>query len=267
MMPTAKPAFRYFGSKFRLAPWIISHFPDHHEHYIEPFGGSASVLLRKAPSRLETYNDLNGDAVNFFQVLREDPLALITAIDMTPYSREEFTQAQQQQVTDPLERARRFYVWAAQGRGRPGIPEPGGWAAQSNADHYPTYISSWNDTDHLYTIARRLKLVQLENAHYQAVIQRCDHPKALFYLDPPYLSETRGQRWAKSGYLHEMSEADHVKLLAQCRQLTGMVIISGHNSELYNTALPDWRRVIRQYYDRQETLWLNPASQHQKTLF
>src|SRR5574343_303278 len=87
-----RPALRYFGGKFRLAPWIISQFPPH-TVYVEPFGGGGSVLLRKLPAYHEVYNDLDGDVVNFFRVLREQPDELLRAIDLTPYSREEQRQA------------------------------------------------------------------------------------------------------------------------------------------------------------------------------
>jgi len=97
---------------------------------VEPFGGAASVLLRKAPAFLEVYNDLGNDVVNFFRILRERPSELISAIDLTPYSRSEFLQAQET-CADDLERARRFYVWSWQGRGRGGVKEPGGWRFMS----------------------------------------------------------------------------------------------------------------------------------------
>lgn len=69
MKPT-RPALRYYGGKWRIGQWVISHFPAH-ECYVEPYGGGASVLLQKARSPLEVYNDLDGAAVNFFRVLRE----------------------------------------------------------------------------------------------------------------------------------------------------------------------------------------------------
>lgn len=91
------PAIRYHGGKFRLANWIISHFPDH-RCYVEPFGGAAGVLLQKPRSYAEVYNDLDGDVVNLFRVLR-DPLLnqrLQDACVLTPYSRDEFCAAHQE---------------------------------------------------------------------------------------------------------------------------------------------------------------------------
>lgn len=104
-----RPLLRYFGAKWRLASWIISHFPDH-QLYCEPFGGSAGVLLRKPISSFEVYNDLDGDVVNFFRCLRDHPKELQRLIDLTPYSREEYEAAFQSRGGEPLERARRYFV-------------------------------------------------------------------------------------------------------------------------------------------------------------
>ena len=84
-----RPVLRYHGGKFRLAPWIISHFPTH-GIYVEPFGGGGSVLLRKEAVQEEVYNDLDGDVVNVFRVLRDKELAqaLFEALTLTPYARE-----------------------------------------------------------------------------------------------------------------------------------------------------------------------------------
>ena len=85
------PAIRYHGGKFRLASWIIGHFPEH-RCYVEPFGGAASVLLRKKLSEAEVYNGIDGDVVNLFRVLRDPKKsqALIDACALSPYSRAEF---------------------------------------------------------------------------------------------------------------------------------------------------------------------------------
>ena len=88
---TTLPEKRYHGGKWRLAPWIIEHFPPHRV-YVEPFGGAASVLLRKPRSYAEVYNDRWSDVVNVFRVLR-DPVraaALKRLIALTPFARDEF---------------------------------------------------------------------------------------------------------------------------------------------------------------------------------
>ena len=102
-----RTALRYYGGKWNLAPWIIKHFPPH-INYIEPCGGAASVLLRKPRSTIETYNDLDGNVVNFFRVLRDNPDELIRKIQLTPYAREEYNLSRVP-CDDPIERARRFY--------------------------------------------------------------------------------------------------------------------------------------------------------------
>lgn len=114
------PAVRYHGGKFRLASWIISHFPAH-RCYVEPFGGGASVLLKKEPSEAEVYNDLDGDVVNLFRVLRhpETSRALSEACALTPYSRDEFMQAYAP-ADNPVEQARRLVVRATMGFGSAG---------------------------------------------------------------------------------------------------------------------------------------------------
>ena len=104
-------AFSWYGGKYNHLNWLLPLLPEAH-HYCEPFAGSAAVLLNRAPSSVETYNDLDGEVVNFFRVLREEGDALTEAISLTPYSREEYVKA----VTEPtenlsnLERARLFYV-------------------------------------------------------------------------------------------------------------------------------------------------------------
>src|SRR5438094_9213256 len=104
--------FGWYGGKFNHLNWLLPLLPDCH-HYCEPFAGSAAVLLNRAPSPVETYNDLDGEVCNFFRVLRDDHEELTKAIALTPFSRQEFAMACQ---LDPsihcAERARRFFVRA-----------------------------------------------------------------------------------------------------------------------------------------------------------
>jgi DNA adenine methylase len=258
----SRPALRYHGGKWKLAPWIISHFPPH-KIYVEPFGGGGSVLIRKHPSFIEVYNDINGLAVNFFRVLRERPNELIRAIELTPYSRQEFLESQMPS-DDPIESARRFYIWSWQGRGRAGVKEPGGWRFMSRDTRGTTPANDWTNNYHLWSIVTRLKNVQIENADVLAIVDRYDGPKALFYIDPPYVHKTRGDRWAQTAYAFEYTDDEHRELAKRLHRIRGSAIMSGYPSELYDELYKDWRMVSRsgqrdntQRPETIECLWMN----------
>lgn len=111
-MTPSRPILRWHGGKWKLAPWIIQNMPAHRT-YVEPFGGAASVLLRKPRSYAEVYNDLDGDLVNLFRVTRDRGEELIRALELTPFAKDEFLGA---------------YEVAPEGFGRlrgPGIDDPG----------------------------------------------------------------------------------------------------------------------------------------------
>lgn len=109
------PLVRYHGSKWRIAPWIISYFP-RHRIYVEPFGGSCSVLLRKKRSEVEVYNDLDSEIVNLFRVVWDHGEELSRKVFLTPYSRDEFIKSFEQSE-DHIEQARRTIVRSFQGFG------------------------------------------------------------------------------------------------------------------------------------------------------
>ena len=260
----SRPALRYHGGKFKMSSWIIDHFPEH-VCYCEPFGGGASVLLRKPPAVLEVYNDINSLVVNFFCVLRERPAELIAAIDLTPYSREEF-RLSQQPCDDPLELARRFYVWSWQGRGRAGVQEPGGWRFMSRGSRIPTPVGDWNNYDHLWAVARRMKQVQIEHDDALKVIRRFDGAGTLFYVDPPYLQGTRGDRWDNSAYKFEYTDDQHKELATALLSINGMIVLSGYPNNLYDELLDGWHTVERRQAKDNgakaatEVLWLSPRT-------
>jgi len=265
-----RPAVRYYGGKFRLGPWIISHFPGH-ECYVEPFGGAMSVLLRKPRSPLEVYNDLYGGVVIFFRVLRERPEELIRLIRLTPWARAEY-ELSQTHSDDPLEEARRFYIssWMGFGGGRAKWRQ--GWRYQVRAGTLwkPSAVS-FCEVEHLWEIVERLRGVQIDCREANQVIKACDAPTTLFYLDPPYLHSTRS-KW-KDVYEHEMSKEDHIDLAERARALEGMVVISGYPSELYADLYEahGWKRVETKARtngggaitsaERVEALWLSPRVQ------
>jgi DNA adenine methylase len=143
-----RPALRYFGGKFRLSKWILSQFPEH-ETYVEPFGGAMGVLLNKQPAHFEIYNDLDGEVVNFFRVLRDQPDELIRLIELTPYAREEqLLSFDDLAGVSEVERARRLYVrcWQSHGGGR--TQWRTGWRYQINNRRGRKTMDDWNQVDH-----------------------------------------------------------------------------------------------------------------------
>jgi len=254
-----RPALRYYGSKWRLAPRVIAHFPPH-TCYVEPFGGSAGILLQKPPSYLEVYNDADQQVVNFFRVLRERSAELIRAIKLTPFSRAELDLAYRA-CTDELEQARRFYVRAWQSRSGPVSQWRGGWYFERSGSRGKPLIASWNETRHLWRIVSRLKRVSLECDDALAVIGRYDAPGTLFYVDPPYPRSTR-TRWASAGYRHEMSDEDHRCLAEVLRSAQGMIIVSSYPNALYDELYHGWHKVTQEArtatgQNAVEVLWIS----------
>ena len=257
-----RPAVRYHGGKFRLAPWIIRHFPDH-VTYVEPFGGGASVMLRKEQSTNEIYNDLDGEVVNFFQVLRSDPDELIRLLSLTAYSRAELDLAFQP-CLDPLERARRFYVRAWQARGKSTAQWRSGWRFQKNNKRSRNPVQDWNRLDHLWSIVARLKDVFIENSDALECIQRYDAPKTLFYIDPPYPLNTVGLRWSHKAYAHDFCDEQHVELAQILQGIQGMALVSGYRCSLLDGLYAGWTadsvmsRTDNAQQPRREYLWVSP---------
>ena len=192
-----KIAFGWYGGKFSHLEWLLPLLPYNH-HYCEPFAGSAAVLLNRMPSPVETYNDIDGQLVNFFRVLREQPEEITRAIALTPFSREEFYKAIYETSEDisNLEQARRFFVRARQARtGLAQTATLGRWANCKNTSRsgMSGVVSRWlGGIDGLPEIGERLARVQVENRPALDVIRLYDYEDTLFYCDPPYLHATRG---------------------------------------------------------------------------
>lgn len=265
------PAIRYHGGKFRLAPWIIDQMPEH-TCYVEPFGGAAGVLLQKTRSYAEVYNDLDSEVVNLFRVLRDPELnqRLQEVCALTPYSRDEF-RAAKEATADPVERARRMVVRACMGFGTAsGIGGDSGFRHDSKRK-YATPSHLWERyPETLAAVCQRLQGVIIENRDALAVMRSHDAETTLHYIDPPYMPETRskGHRY----YRHEMTIEGHEQLLAVSRTMTGMVMISGYDHEVYNDMLSGWAKTEkasrisagRGTKVRTECLWLNPAAQQKQ---
>ncbi|MFQ3611040.1 MAG: DNA adenine methylase [Fimbriimonadales bacterium] len=235
-------AFGWYGGKYSHLEWLLPLLPPAY-HYCEPFGGSAAVLLNREPSPIETYNDLDGEVVNFFRVLRDDPDELIRRIALTPFARTELQIAcrDQNHELDDIERARRFYVRARQTRtGLAQTASPGRWAycvATSRAGMAGA-ISRWfGGIEELFYIADRLLRVQIENLPAEEVIRKYDNEQTLFYCDPPYVHEARGDT---NAYAYEMTNEEHIALAQILRCVKGKVAISGYRCELMDDLYRDW---------------------------
>lgn len=275
MTPT-RPALRWHGGKWLLAPWIIGFFPAH-RIYVEPFGGAASVLLRKGRAYAEVYNDLDDDAVNLFTVLRDTAKAnrLLHLLDLTPFARSEFVAAWDE-TEDDVERARRLIVRSFMGFGSNAHSDKGrgakttGFRANSSRSG-TTPAHDWHGFPFaLPAIVERLRGVVIEQRPAIQVMETHDWPDTLHYVDPPYMHSTRSRKNvydAKHQYRHEMSDIDHVLLLGKLRDLAGMVVLSGYPNETYDhmlVAKAGWGRFEREALadgarPRTEVVWINPA--------
>lgn len=269
-MDKPRTIIKYPGAKWAIAEWIISIMPPH-KSYMEPFFGSGAVFFSKPPSKIETINDLDGEIVNLFRVIREQPEALERAVALTPYSREEYERSWERHkagdVTDPVELARLTLIRYWQSHGSCSYYK-GGWKndragrERAYAAQYWTKLPAW-----IAGAVDRLKDAQIEHGPAVDVIRRFACPDVLIYADPPYLGSTRKQKM----YSVEMAEeAQHKELLGALLAHPGPVILSGYDNELYNDTLKGWDKLHHKAQSecggaRTETLWLN--YEPQMTLF
>jgi DNA adenine methylase len=259
-------AFGWYGGKFSHLDWLLPLLPPT-QHYCEPFGGSASVLINRLPSPVETFNDIDGEIVNFFRVLREHKEDLLEAIGLTPFSRTEFKIAIGSNGDDisDVERARRFFVRARQVRtGLAQTASSGRWAhcVLTSRAGMAGAVSRWlGSVEGLSEIAQRLLRVQIECGSALDVIQRYDSEDTLFYCDPPYPHETRGDSKA---YAYEMTDEEHRSLADALHQVKGRVALSGYHGSLMDELYQDWNCIeapaktihsVKQV--RVEVLWTN----------
>ena len=258
---------KYPGAKWGVAPWVISHFPEHRS-YLEPFFGSGAVLFTKSRSAIETVSDVDGDIVNLFEWIKNDPEKLAHEIYFTPYARAEYDRAWAEQYTekDSFKRAVNFYIRMMQGRGFRTTGEKVGWKNDVQGREAAYAAKSWCKTPEIIMeAAERLRGVQIENRPAVELIQRFNYPNVLIYADPPYLLSTRQRR---KQYRHEMTDDDHVELLEALKAHKGPAIISGYDSDLYNRELKGWYKDGRTSFTqkasrRKEIIWMNfePAAQ------
>lgn len=243
-----KAVLKYPGSKWRIAEWIISQMPKHHS-YLEPYFGSGAVLFNKAPSNIETINDIDNKVYKLFKIIRENPDALARKILETPYSRYEYDQAFEiNENDDDMELSRKFLVQCWQGHGFRTNGFKVGWKNDVQGREKAYAVSNWNRLPNwIIEATQRLKEVQIENRPATELIKRFRYQNVLIYADPPYLLSTRTGKQ----YAHEMTDQD----------------------ELYDSMLKGWSKNTinsnAEYYNgrsRTEVLWMNFQSTRQISL-
>jgi len=253
-----RPIMRYPGGKWVIAKKIIAHFPPHHV-YAEPFAGAASVLLRKPRAKAEFINDLDGDVVNLFRVLRDpkQAKALEKMARLTPFARAEYYQAHER-CDDPIERARRILVRSFMGHGSDSVHRRNGYRSKSLRRGCTPAWDWRNFPDHIQTFTERLRGVTIDNRPAVEMIAHLDTPGTLFYVDPPYMPDLQSVKYA-----HSLDDGGHKELLETLSAVKGAVVLSGYAHPLYEAMLPGWRRVEIPTFangarPRTEVLWLSP---------
>jgi len=224
-----------------MVDFIMSFMPPH-ETYVETHGGGAAVLLAKPRSKVEIYNDVNQYVVNFFRVIQNHEMRkdLDDLCRITPYSRRLFTIFKKEIKTekDPVRKAMMFFY----------INKSAFGARQNNPSwsfcyrprrNLPDNVSKWHSgIELLDEVGHRFCEVMIEEIDALKLIPKCDGKKTLFYVDPPYLPETRVDA---NAYECEMTRKQHVELLDMLLSLKGMVMLSGYENSLYNKKLKGWR--------------------------
>lgn len=258
-----RPPIPYYGGKQRISHEIVATFPEH-LHYVEPYAGGLSVLLAKAPSRIETINDLDGELITFWRVLRDHAEDLMRACTLTPHARGELALAREDKTgLSDLEVARR--VWSELAQGRAGRRTRTGWRFYVDGESTSTPIAGYLAAyiDRMPPAAARLLDVQIECKPALEVIGLYGRAEStLLYVDPPYLSSTR----RNLQYVHELhTEAEHAELAEALNQTAASVVLSGYPSPVYDRLYRDWNRheIVASTQQsgesaaRTEVLWMN----------
>lgn len=259
------PPVTWFGSKSRFVKNIVRHFPTH-KTFVDVFGGSGAVLLGKAPSKVEVYNDLNSKMASLFNVLanKDKTAELVRRLELTPYSRSEFKKISDtiDCELDEIELARMMIVIQRQSHG--GLAKQWSYCIDAPSGGYSASVRKFHaGIERLPEIHRRVRKVQIENRAFNDLIPRYDREGTLFYLDPPYVPDTR----VDGKYEFEMSIDDHKELVSLLLSSKGMFVLSGYQHDVY-TPLEDsgWTRIeieviastSKSRGKRIECLWLSP---------
>lgn len=255
MIKRARPVLKYYGGKWRQVPKLLALLPPH-ARYLEPYGGAGSVILRKNPSACDVYNDINGDVVNLFRVLRDpvDGPRLLRSLELTPYARAEYDLSHEP-TDDPVEWARRVLVRSTMGMHGYMPNRQAGWRVTALKDAPAEFAGK---SEALDWVIQRMKGIYIENMDAIECIRKYDGPDCVIYCDPPYV---HGTRTVTDSYDGEMTDADHVALAGVLRTCKGRPLISGYESDLYEGLYWDWDKYYLRGVDSarnqtQEVVWV-----------
>ena len=263
-------AINWYGNKARHLDFILPHIPDDAMHFVDVFGGGASVLLNISRYEQETYNDLDKGIVRFFEVLKKDTSELRRKLFFTPYSFAEYREAveRKHEDLDDVEHARLLYIRTKQSYLSVDVSSWVCWSyGVANTSKLSAFMSGIMGFD---KVGERMRNVNIENLPAIDLIRKHDSPDTVFYLDPPYVHDTRVRR---GGYDLEMTEDDHIELGEVLNSIEARAVLSGYKNPLYDDIFKHWTRIDdkKKYSNasrrnikstkqpRQESLWINFA--------
>lgn len=256
---------QWFGGKGSQLRDLLPLIP-HTRGYVEPFGGGGTVLMNRPPSEMEVYNDLNGEIVNLFRVMQDPQLfdLFATKIESTLWSKEEFRYAIEIQKDGPsyllpfggtIERAWALYVIQNQGISGTHSKSEGNWS-RSKLDN--KNCDKWKRLkERLEPVHKRFMGVQIDSQDGLKCMEYWDGPDVTFYVDPPYVLDTR--EGSGKQYEHEMEDSDHGRLIEVLLGLQGPVVLSGYEHPIYGPLeASGWD--VHKYHARASTKVASAAS-------
>lgn len=282
----------WFGGKGQLVSKLLKYIPEH-IYYCEVFGGGASLLFAKKPSFFEVYNDLDSGLVNFFKVLRDEKKfeKFYRKVCLTPYSRETYYWCKEnwENIKDEIEKTWAWYIiarWGFSGH------HSWGYVVTHINKNMSSMCSKWlSIIELLPQIHQRVMRVQIEHLDWYDLLEKYnwEYSKSFYYMDPPYLPETR----RSGGYKHELETNDHKKLIQYLldNQTKKRFMLSGYDNNIYKQLENNgWQKIcwnvacnavgrtrgigilgensIKKFnQQRQECIWINYDLQKSKKLF
>ena len=209
----AMPIIPWIGGKRRLAETLLSRFPVH-ECYVEVFAGGAALFFMRSPAAVEVINDINGELVNLYRVVKCHLEEFVRQFKYALSSRDVFKwhQATPPETLTDIQRAARFFYLQQHAFG--GKVEGQTWGTATTAPP----VNLLRIEENLSAAHLRLAGAFVENLDWHGLIDRYDRPHTFFYLDPPY--------WQTEGYGVEFPFSEYEKMAARLRTLKGKAIVS-----------------------------------------